>query len=92
MRWLDSITNAMNVNLGKLWEVVRDRDSLARCSLRGCKELDVTGQLNNNNEWLLSIRVYHTRRIDSGHPEEPIQLLRPGICDFGGHPVCPTMC
>ena len=47
MRWLDSITNAMNVNLGKLWEVVRDRDSLARCSLRGSKELDVTGQLNN---------------------------------------------
>ena len=72
MRWLDSITNAMNVNLGKLWEVVRDRDSLARCSLRGCKELDVTGQLNNNNEWLLSIRVYHTRRIDSGHYDQPV--------------------
>ena len=69
MRWLDSITNAVNVNLGKLWEVVRDRDSLARCSLRGCKELDVTGQLNNNNnEWLLWIRAYHhSHRIDSGH-------------------------
>ena len=27
MRWLDGITDAMNMNLGKLWEMVRDRDA-----------------------------------------------------------------
>ena len=27
MRWLDSITNAMNMNLGTLWEMVRDREA-----------------------------------------------------------------
>ena len=27
MRWLDSITDEMNMNLGKLWEMVRDRDA-----------------------------------------------------------------
>ena len=26
MRWLDSITNLMNVNLRKLWKTVRDRE------------------------------------------------------------------
>ena len=27
MRWLDGITDAMNTNLGKLLEMVRDRDA-----------------------------------------------------------------
>ena len=27
LKWLDSITDAVNMNLGRLWEMVRDREA-----------------------------------------------------------------
>ena len=34
MRWLNGITNAMNMNLGKLQEMVRDREA-CRAAVHG---------------------------------------------------------
>ena len=42
MRWLDGITDAMDMSLSKFWEMVKDKGSLACCSLWGRKESDIT--------------------------------------------------
>ena len=47
IRWLDSIANAMDMNLGKLWEMVRKRE-VWHAAVHGVTKSDTIGQLNNN--------------------------------------------
>ena len=49
MRWLEGITDSMDMSLSKLWEMVKDGGSLACCSPSGGKESDMTEQLNNDS-------------------------------------------
>ena len=77
IRWLDGITNSMDISLSKLREMVKDREAWLCYSPWGHKEWGTTEWLNNSNKSLRHVwffvtawTVAHQAPLSTGFPRQ----------------------
>ena len=89
MRWLDGITNSMDMNLSKLQEFGDGQGSLVCCSPWGCKESDTTELTDFLNSVLTSQNNNLTYSAPRGCPSWSFHPQQCCISPLSNFSACP---
>ena len=57
IRWSDGITDLMDMNFSKLWEMAKDTETWS-AALHGAEKSDITQQLNNSPDLIPNIQTW----------------------------------